>query len=75
MGGAPYIGSEPGGGADIPGISITVTRDRAPRKVTHAIFIIRTIAMATIDISFIQARLPIESEGGRLSSRYFTVCR
>ena len=27
------------------------------------------------DFSLIQARLPIESEGGRLSGRYFTECR
>jgi hypothetical protein len=32
---------------------------------------IRTVAVATIELSLVQARLPIEREGGRLSSRYF----
>jgi hypothetical protein len=32
MGGAPYMGSEQGvGGADILGISVAITRERAPR--------------------------------------------
>ena len=35
---------------------------------------IRIVAAATIDFSLIQARLPIESQGGWLSGRYFTVC-
>ena len=32
------------------------------------------VAMATIEFSLIQARLPIKSEGGQLSGQYFNVC-
>jgi hypothetical protein len=36
-------------------------------QISNRIFIIWIVAAATIDFSLIQARLPIESEAGRLS--------
>ena len=65
MGGEPYIGPKLGDG---PIFEVSVSH-----LVTHAIYIIRIVAAATIDFSLIQAQLPIESEGGRLSGRYFTL--
>ena len=67
MGGTPYIEPRLGDG---PIFEVSVShldaKERPGKLVTHAIFIIWIEAAATIDFSLIQARLPIESEVGRI---------
>ena len=72
MGGAPYIGPRLGDGP-IFKVSVSQLDAKEHPGNTHRIFIIRIVAMATVEFRLIQAQLPIESEDGWLSDQYFTM--
>ena len=69
MGGAPYtIGPRLGDG---PIFKVSVSQLDAKER-PGRIFIIRMVAMATIEFSVIQTWLPIKSKGGQLLMKWVT---
>ena len=74
MGGTPYIGPRLGDG---PIFKVSVSHlyeKERPGKLPTLASIIRTVAAATVDFSLIQARLPIQSKGGRDTSPCVVEC-